>query len=222
MRLTRDKTSIDRIASGVGFRSADVFRRAFRTRYGTPRRVPGALRPLSAWPESSGFCPSRRLGQCEDALPRLSKPRHEARLARHRTGDAAHARPCRTQAHEPGADQGRVCHHPTCQRDGLCYVQADPVTFTAGGLTSGIDLALHMVADRFGPDVAQQTADFMEHLGTGWKTDLGISPLAMPITRQNWTGRIGGKDKIVLLPLKRSSAFLHPMDSCRRVTDYPR
>lgn len=33
MRLTRDKTSIDRIASSVGFRSADVFRRAFRVRY---------------------------------------------------------------------------------------------------------------------------------------------------------------------------------------------
>ncbi|MBD8872607.1 DJ-1/PfpI family protein [Rhodanobacter sp. DHB23] len=78
------------------------------------------------------------------------------------------------------------------------YVQADPATFTAGGLTSGIDLALHMVADHFGPDVAQQTADFMEYLGTGWKTDLGISPLAMPVTRQNWTGRIGGKDEIVL------------------------
>ena len=34
MRLTRDKASIDRIASSVGFRSADVFRRAFRSRYG--------------------------------------------------------------------------------------------------------------------------------------------------------------------------------------------
>lgn len=34
MRLTRDKTSIDRIASSVGFRSSDVFRRAFRARYG--------------------------------------------------------------------------------------------------------------------------------------------------------------------------------------------
>lgn len=34
MRLTRDKAPIDRIASGVGFRSADVFRRAFRARYG--------------------------------------------------------------------------------------------------------------------------------------------------------------------------------------------
>lgn len=34
MHLTRDKTSIDRIASSVGFRSSDVFRRAFRARYG--------------------------------------------------------------------------------------------------------------------------------------------------------------------------------------------
>lgn len=41
MRLTRDRTSIDRIASSVGFHSADVFRRAFRTRYGA---TPGEYR----------------------------------------------------------------------------------------------------------------------------------------------------------------------------------
>jgi transcriptional regulator GlxA family with amidase domain len=34
MRLTRGRTSIERIASSVGFHSADVFRRAFRARYG--------------------------------------------------------------------------------------------------------------------------------------------------------------------------------------------
>lgn len=34
LHLTRDKSSIDRIAACVGFRSADVFRRAFRARYG--------------------------------------------------------------------------------------------------------------------------------------------------------------------------------------------
>jgi putative intracellular protease/amidase len=78
------------------------------------------------------------------------------------------------------------------------YVQADPVTFTAGGLTSGVDLALHMVADRFGQDVAQQTADFMEYLGTGWKSNHGISPLDMPITREEWTGSLASGDKIVL------------------------
>jgi putative intracellular protease/amidase len=78
------------------------------------------------------------------------------------------------------------------------YVQADPITFTAGGLTSGIDLALHMVADRFGQNVAEQTANFMEYLGTGWKTDRGISPLAMPVTYQDWVGKIGGKTEVVL------------------------
>lgn len=41
MRLIRDKASIDRIASSVGFHSADVFRRAFRARYGA---TPGEYR----------------------------------------------------------------------------------------------------------------------------------------------------------------------------------
>lgn len=35
MRLTQGRTSIERIAAGVGFNSADAFRRAFRARYGT-------------------------------------------------------------------------------------------------------------------------------------------------------------------------------------------
>jgi putative intracellular protease/amidase len=78
------------------------------------------------------------------------------------------------------------------------YVQADPVTFTAGGLTSGVDLALHMVADRYGQDVAQQTADYMEYLGTGWKTNHGIPPLDMPVTREEWTGNLASGDKVVL------------------------
>jgi len=38
MRLTQGKTSIERIATSVGFNSADAFRRAFRVRYGaTPQ-----------------------------------------------------------------------------------------------------------------------------------------------------------------------------------------
>jgi transcriptional regulator GlxA family with amidase domain len=40
---------------------------------------------------------------------------------------------------------------------------------TAGGLTSGIDLALHVVERYFGADVAQQTATFMEHDSSRWK-----------------------------------------------------
>jgi transcriptional regulator GlxA family with amidase domain len=40
---------------------------------------------------------------------------------------------------------------------------------TAGGLTSGIDLALHIVERYYGREVAQVTADFMEYGGELWK-----------------------------------------------------
>jgi len=51
---------------------------------------------------------------------------------------------------------------------GVRYVQSDPVIFTAGGLSSGIDLALHVVELYFGRDAAQATADIMEYEGHGW------------------------------------------------------
>src|SRR5262249_54191878 len=54
------------------------------------------------------------------------------------------------------------------QRD-LRYVQGDRVIFTARGLSSGIDLALHVVALYFGRDVAEATARYMEYEGVGWK-----------------------------------------------------
>jgi putative intracellular protease/amidase len=78
------------------------------------------------------------------------------------------------------------------------YVQADPVTFTAGGLTSGVDLALHIVAGRFGQNVAQQTADYMEYMGTGWKTNQGISVLTTPVTRETWSGSIANGGRVLL------------------------
>ena len=40
---------------------------------------------------------------------------------------------------------------------------------TAGGLTSGIDLALHVVERYYGRQVAQGTADFLEYRGELWK-----------------------------------------------------
>ena len=49
------------------------------------------------------------------------------------------------------------------------YVRSDETIYTAGGLTSGVDLALHLVAARFGVDVAQKTADYLEYHGNGWK-----------------------------------------------------
>ena len=51
------------------------------------------------------------------------------------------------------------------------FVQSDPVILTAGGLTSGIDAALHVVERYFGRDTAQQTAAYMEYQGGGWKRD---------------------------------------------------
>ena len=54
---------------------------------------------------------------------------------------------------------------------GMRYVRADKVVFTAGGLSSGIDLALHVVELYFGRDVAQKTALYMEYEGKGWMGD---------------------------------------------------
>ena len=41
---------------------------------------------------------------------------------------------------------------------------------TAGGLTSGIDMALHVVSRYFGEDAAAATATYMEHDSAGWRT----------------------------------------------------
>jgi transcriptional regulator GlxA family with amidase domain len=53
---------------------------------------------------------------------------------------------------------------------GLRWVQASERLYTAGGLTSGIDLALHLVARLYGDSAAERTAFYMEHAGDGWKT----------------------------------------------------
>lgn len=52
---------------------------------------------------------------------------------------------------------------------GRRFVRSDAHIFTAGGLTSGIDLALSVVAGYFGEGIAQQTAEYMEYQGTGWR-----------------------------------------------------
>jgi transcriptional regulator GlxA family with amidase domain len=46
---------------------------------------------------------------------------------------------------------------------GARFVQSAPHVFTAGGTTSGIDLALHVVSLYFGQDAAAATARYMEH-----------------------------------------------------------
>lgn len=52
---------------------------------------------------------------------------------------------------------------------GLRFVEAGTNLASAGGLTSGIDLALHVVERFYGRFVAERTAFFMEYQGTGWK-----------------------------------------------------
>jgi len=51
---------------------------------------------------------------------------------------------------------------------GVRFVQSDAHIFTAGGLTSGIDLSLHIVQLYFGESVARQTAEWLEYQGQGW------------------------------------------------------
>jgi transcriptional regulator GlxA family with amidase domain len=50
---------------------------------------------------------------------------------------------------------------------GMRYVE-HPRVATAGGLTSGIDLALRVVQRYYGTEVAQRTAEYMEHESTRW------------------------------------------------------
>jgi len=50
---------------------------------------------------------------------------------------------------------------------GLRFVENEKIS-TAGGLTSGIDLALHVVERYFGRSVAETTATYMEYQSKGW------------------------------------------------------
>jgi len=78
------------------------------------------------------------------------------------------------------------------------YVQADPLTFTAGGLTSGVDLSLHIVAGYFGEAQAQRTADYMEYQGRGWKSNEGIAAISAPVKQQTWSGKIEPETVVLL------------------------
>lgn len=53
-------------------------------------------------------------------------------------------------------------------RRGLRFVDSGRIA-TAGGLTSGIDMALHIVQRYFGRDVAAETARYMEHGSEAWR-----------------------------------------------------
>ena len=50
---------------------------------------------------------------------------------------------------------------------GVRFVEGEKIS-TAGGLTSGTDLALRVVERYFGREIAQRTATYMEYQGRGW------------------------------------------------------
>jgi transcriptional regulator GlxA family with amidase domain len=49
------------------------------------------------------------------------------------------------------------------------YVHSAPMIYTAGGETSGIELALHIVELYFDHNVAVKTARYMEYRGPDWQ-----------------------------------------------------
>lgn len=57
---------------------------------------------------------------------------------------------------------------------GLRFVDNGRIA-TAGGLTSGLDMALHVVARYFGDEVAATTARYMEYSSDAWRTDGGVA-----------------------------------------------
>jgi len=58
---------------------------------------------------------------------------------------------------------------------GFRFVESEPNLATAGGLSSGIDLALRVVERYFGRASAEGTAFFMEYQGEGWKDSTGAA-----------------------------------------------
>lgn len=59
------------------------------------------------------------------------------------------------------------------------YVEVRPRVFTAGGMTSGVDLALHIVERYFGRKEARAVAEYMEYQGPGW-----LSAVSNPSARK--------------------------------------
>src|SRR5712664_3415936 len=152
--------------------------------------VPEAV-PASAIPPASSA--ARALGTACPTSGRTSQGGSADPLGEGRDDEQAHsaatARAGKTRMSPQSAGDKADPHFPIRRSDfwddfqkrfpevslqrGLRYVRSDPVIFTAGGLTSGIDLALHVVELYFGREVAARTAKYMEYEGKGWLRDAG-------------------------------------------------
>jgi transcriptional regulator GlxA family with amidase domain len=69
--------------------------------------------------------------------------------------------------HHEFLDQFAKAFPDVSVKRGLRFVEEEKIS-TAGGLSSGIDLALRVVERYFGREVAQTTAAYMEYQGKGW------------------------------------------------------
>lgn len=70
--------------------------------------------------------------------------------------------------HHDFYDKFAAAYPDVSLRRGVRFVEDGNIS-TAGGLTSGIDLALHVVARYYGLTVAEQTATLMEYASDRWK-----------------------------------------------------
>jgi putative intracellular protease/amidase len=95
---------------------------------------------------------------------------------------------------------------------GVRYVEVDSGLYTAGGEMSGVDLALHLVAQYFGDQAAQDTADRMECQGTGWRLNRGVTNAA-PITHEEWHGELRSGAPLQLHITVQGSAMAATIDS---------
>jgi transcriptional regulator GlxA family with amidase domain len=69
--------------------------------------------------------------------------------------------------HHDFLDQFEKAFPDVTVKRGLRFVEGEKIS-TAGGLSSGIDLALRVVDRYFGREVAQTTATYMEYQSKGW------------------------------------------------------
>jgi len=69
--------------------------------------------------------------------------------------------------HHDFLDQFAKAFPDVAVKRGLRFVEEEKIS-TAGGLSSGIDLALRVVDRYFGREVAQNTAAYMEYQSKGW------------------------------------------------------
>jgi transcriptional regulator GlxA family with amidase domain/YHS domain-containing protein len=80
-----------------------------------------------------------------------------------------------------GAYADFAAQYPDIQvQRGARFVEAGNLA-TAGGLTSGMDLALRVVERYFGEEAARQTANMLEYQGKGWLNPNSNTQFAIPI-----------------------------------------